>query len=277
MRWLLLQGWSFGPDFWTALRKEISVQFPGVRHDFVMGGLPYEKGGRSGEITEDSLVFHRAFDSSLSHDDACFETQDQASVLAAGGFDIALGHSLGFCHLLRLCHQGVDLKKVLAINGFTAFVQRDDWPCGIPLRVLQRMEKALLRDPLSAVHLFQCNAGMTQDESHDYLRDKSYNPLALRAGLRLLTSVDYRRTWSELTADKSFKSLILASKNDAIVPHVLTEACFGRKAPLWLEAKNRQGGHLLALLAAEEIVAALKKEFQLYENIHLESGGHGLF
>lgn len=284
MRWLLLQGWSFGPDFWTALRREISVRFPGVEHDFTMGGLPYEKGqavsagvdwnsgcreehssekkgamslyGKETAAIEASLVFH-----SVDRNAVHFETEDPQSVLVGRTFDIALGHSLGFCHLLWLCRQGMDLKKVVSVHGFTTFAQRDFFPCGVPLRVLKRMEKALSNDPSSVVHRFHCNAGMTQDQSRDYLSNRSYDPVVLIAGLRLLASVDYREIWRDLTLDKAFNSLVLANKNDAVVPEVLTEACFGKEAPLWLKTGDDRGGHLITPLTAKKIVAAIRKAF----------------
>ncbi|GBR03835.1 alpha/beta fold hydrolase [Acetobacter oeni] len=147
-------------------------------------------------------------------------------------FVVAVGHSLG---LLWLLAHGVlpASALILGINGFTRFARAADFPDGVAPRILERMEAGLGRDAGAVVRQFHVNCGLSggPDETAGLPV-----PESLRRGLHLLRHGDARALRDRVAG-------VLASRDDAIVPPALTEACFSADRISW----SRSGGHLLPL------------------------------
>lgn len=182
-----------------------------------------------------ALASRRVFDTVLTPDLGFFG-QSTSDLPARKTPLLAVGHSLGLLWLLLHAPLPPD-TLLLGINGFTRFARTDDFPAGVPPRVLDRMKRALGEDPTETVRQFHasCGPGRTDLSS-------SHAPCvpALAKGLDLLRAGDARPQTAKVAA-------VLATRDDPIVSPAMTEASFPAAAIHWAET----GGHLLPLTCPE--------------------------
>lgn len=156
---------------------------------------------------------------------------------------IAMGHSYGFAWLLQ---QPQAWHAAISINGFSRFCRRPGQPQGTPLRLLQAMQAHLESDMHGTVRDFQARCGMSAIASMDL------DQAALRQHLERLRDLDLALPHCPVLA--------LATRDDAIVPPALTQACFAR-AGCTLQEFN--GDHMTLLrepaTAADAIAAFTRK------------------
>lgn len=148
---------------------------------------------------------------------------------------IGIGHSFGHA-LLR--QKAGPWAGWVALHGFTRFCRRPGRPQGTPPRLLDAMRARLQSEPAAVLADFRrlCGSAAPLPEAPPRLQPLGDDLLALR----------------ELDLPPSaLPTLALASRDDAVVPPALTEACFAAEAELhW-----RDGGHCAWLHAASEGVA----------------------
>ncbi len=142
-----LHGWGYDASFWTPLRSHLSV----FRH-----------------VCEDAGYFGSAIQPPLP------ETPFWA-----------VGHSAGACSLLAL--NSPHCLGLVSINGFARFTSAEDFPEGVPERILQRMIRQLDRQPETVLHQFRQMCGET-----DPILPATLNHEALKAGLATLAAMDHR-------------------------------------------------------------------------------------
>lgn len=196
-RTILVHGWGFDRTFWNAVA-------PRLDETPVLIDLGFFGASRT-MISSDAPVF-------------------------------AVGHSLGLMWLLL--NGGLPPgSRVAAIGGFTRFARADDFPDGVPERILARMQSALTRDASSVVAQFRDRCGLPAGaEVPAGMPDVP----ALSAGLSLLRNGDARSCRNQVVR-------VLAARDDAIVSPAMTAACF---TPEQIETAET-GGHLLPLARPE--------------------------
>ncbi len=153
------------------------------------------------------------------------------------GKRIAVGHSLGVLWLLRESPFAWD--AFVAVNGFPRFVEGEGFGPAQPRRFVERMRRRLLQDPLQVATDFLALCGAPPPS-----RDLDVDAMA--AGLSWLLEWDARAILDTDSAPK----LILAARNDEIVPPAMTEAGFA-DVPGTTMAWHETGGHLLPVTAPE--------------------------
>ena len=127
MRILCVHGWAFGPAMWQAMNGRLV-----------------------GLMDDDALEIECA--------DLGFYGE---SHLPSGHFDLAIGHSFG---LLWLLDSGLaKFDRLVAVNGFTRFAATEDFQCGWPHRIIQRMRKGLASSADTVIAEFLKNSGLDQD------------------------------------------------------------------------------------------------------------------
>ena len=141
--------------------------------------------------------------------DLGFHRAPQAPELAREIKWIALGHSYGFAWLLQQSHPW---HAAISINGFTRFCRRPGQPEGTPVRLLHAMQAQLERDAEGTVRDFQARCGMPSTSPMDL------DHAALQEHLGRLRDLDL--------ALPDCPTLVLATRDDVIVPPALTHACF---------------------------------------------------
>lgn len=127
---------------------------------------------------------------------------------------VAVGHSLGFLWLLK--QRPFAVQALISLNGFTRFAQGEDWPDGVPARVLQRMQAGFSRAPEEVWSDFQTRCGLPP-EAHAPLGDTAH----MQEGLGWLAEWDGRTLLPDVPV------LALAGARDEIVPPALSAASFG--------------------------------------------------
>lgn len=149
-------------------------------------------------------------------------------------------HSQGLYDVLEY---GQSPKALCVINGFTCFHQRDDWPHGVPDRLLQRMIRQWGRDPQKVWADFMDRAQLDQPQWGE-----GGDLLTLEAGLKQLQTADYRQVFAALTCPiKAIYGL-----EDAIVSPALSEQAFQA-----CEVEAWQGGHFLIQSHVEQLAKTL--------------------
>lgn len=141
----------------------------------------------------------------------------------------AVGHSAGVMALL-----GQELPQCLgliAINGFAQFHESDDFPQGIPSRMIARMQRRLTTQPNDVLHSFRQSCG-----DHSPLPNAPLQSDRLYAGLERLCH-DNHRPFLDRWNGRLYS---LAGADDPLSP-----ARAGLPAPA--QTTTRQGGHLLPL------------------------------
>ncbi|BCI68185.1 alpha/beta hydrolase family protein [Acetobacter aceti] len=193
MQIVLVHGWGFAPAMWQPVRDRLGQ--PTVTPDLGFFG-PTETGLPTGQPL------------------------------------LAVGHSLGLLWLLTQTSLP-EGSVVLGINGFARFSRANDFPVGVPPRVLDRMMKGLEREAVPVLRQFRENCGLSQQETENFGNPETTR---LMDGLSLLQKGDARAQGNRVHAT-------LASRDDAIVSQAMTEASFPSERIEWLET----GGHLLPL------------------------------
>ena len=141
---------------------------------------------------------------------------------------IGIGHSFGLLWLLH--EQPLSLDGLVAVNGFSCFAARPDFPEGVSPRVIKRMQMRLKQNPAEVRREFLTRCGL--DEQED-MNDKEISEETLSKALEALLCWDCRK-------DAHKVDLVLAGRTDPITPPPMTTACFPDAAIAW-----HDGGHLL--------------------------------
>ncbi|MEO5341606.1 MAG: hypothetical protein H7837_14005 [Magnetococcus sp. MYC-9] len=164
---------------------------------------------------------------------------------------LMVGHSLGFLWLLHHLPQASwrpQCAGLVSIAGFSRFSRADDFPHGVPDRLLERMVQRLPADAVGVLQAF-CRRGGGAGTAWPLVVD----PAPLQQGLRWLQTWDGRATLAAWQGPL----FSLAAWADPIVPAALTQGCFATTE--WLEAEE----HLLPLThpaaCATQIRAALAR------------------
>lgn len=138
---------------------------------------------------------------------------------------IAVGHSLGLLWLLK---QGFGRYKALvSIQGFDCF------SCHVAPSRLAALKRGLKREPGGTLQAFWRSSGAT-----GFALPESLNARRLDEGLHWLMEWDARTEREALACPL----LVLASRDDVIVPPSMSEAIWG-EAIIW----SPDGGHVLPL------------------------------
>ncbi|WP_157991490.1 alpha/beta fold hydrolase [Caldimonas tepidiphila] len=149
---------------------------------------------------------------------------------------IGIGHSFGHA-LLRQAE--LPWQGLVALHGFSRFCRRPQQPQGTPPRLLDAMRARLQAEPQGVLADFHRLCG--SERQPPGLPDVA----ALDEDLLALRELDL--------APATVPLLALASRDDAVVPAALSEACFAGRA----ELRWRDGDHCAWLRAADEGVAQL--------------------
>lgn len=154
---------------------------------------------------------------------------------------VAVGHSYGLLWLLHECP--FVWHALVSINGFPRFSAGEDFPAGVPSRLLDRMIARFSATPETVYRDFMIRCGLSDPRTQDLDRN------ALADGLNAL------RHWDERSrmADLGPADLVLAGRADPIVPGDLTESGFAGTKIRW-----HAGGHLLPLQAPDWCAAQLR-------------------
>lgn len=168
-----------------------------------------------------------------------------ASLPAVDGPVIAIGHSLGGLKLLASPPAGC--QGLVLINSFARFAAAADFPAGVPLRMLTRMQQQLSRHAATVVTDFRQRAGSTAAIAG------TLDEAALQADLTLLMQHDCR---AELAA-WNLPLCSLAARQDTIVPPALSQASLPADTE-WHEA----GGHLLPLSEPDWCAQTIRRFLQ---------------
>lgn len=97
----------------------------------------------------------------------------------------AIGHSAGACSLLAL--EAPHCLGIISINGFARFTKAEDFPEGVPERILHRIIRQLDRQPAPVLHQFRQMCGETAP-----ILPSTLDRDALKAGLTTLAEMDHR-------------------------------------------------------------------------------------
>lgn len=202
---LLVHGWGFDASFWAPMRDALG-DIESVVWDLGFRGTP---------------TFPR---------------------LPSARSVVAVGHSYGLLWLLR--ERPVAWQTLVSINGFPRFTDGDDFPCGVPVRLLDRMIARFAETPEKVYIDFMARSGLAEPQ----VQGLDYAMLA--DGLNGL------RHWDERgrIAGLGLADLVLAGRNDPIVPGPLTENSFAGSDIRWHE-----GGHLLPIQAPLWCARQLRK------------------
>ena len=139
---------------------------------------------------------------------------------------IVAGHSLGVSWLLK---EGAKrCKGFVSMQGFDRFCPH------VPEARVAALKRGLDRDPAGTMQAFWRSCGVS-----DFAATPALNVARLREGL------DWLMHWDERAAKKALECpmLILAARDDAIVPSAMTEAVWAERKILW----SPSGGHVLPL------------------------------
>lgn len=225
MRLLCVHGWACAPSVWQPMLERLTELME----------------GQTIQLTTVDLGFY----SSESLEDL-------------GQFDLAIGHSFGLLWLLE--SQLVRFDRLIAINGFTRFSAAEDFQCGWPHRIIQRMQRQLGRDPHQVVSDFLRKAWPSTDAETSDVNNDSTKPIhfggtldveRLNWALEALLNRDGREQWRAFEGPKR----AIAATKDPIVTVEHTNACFAGSDLQWLKSDC----HLLPL-KFPEICAALVRE-----------------
>ena len=214
MRILMVHGWAFGPWIWRPMN------------------------GRLRDLLTISELELSCVDLGFFGD----------TELEFGHFDLAIGHSLGLLWLLQSSR--VSFDRLISINGFTRFSAAEDFQCGWPHRIIQRMRKRLAQDAESVSANFIEKSGATEWFNRDSISD-TCDVERLDWGLEALINGDGREQWSKFHGPRR----AIAATKDQIVSQEQTNQCFPDGDIQWLKSNC----HCLPL-KFPEICAALVRE-----------------
>ncbi|MEO5346129.1 MAG: alpha/beta hydrolase [Magnetococcus sp. YQC-9] len=201
---VLVHGWGFGAGMWRPLRRGLTTQTVQVL-------------------------------------DLGFYGRPQLEFPPDRNF-IAIGHSLGFLWLTRQLQTQPDLSSrclgLIAVNGFCRFARAEDFPAGVPRRILERMSVRLLSDPEGVLHDFLRQGGIEQPLA----LPSGVDIPALQQGLVWLTDWDSRA----LFVDWHKPLQVIASLDDRVVTPEMTRSQFDAM-PADCQCWLPDGGHLLPM------------------------------
>lgn len=165
--------------------------------------------------------------------DLGFTGRPDSPEIPTDGRRVAVGHSLGLLWLLKA--RPFTWDALVSVNGFPRFVEGDGFGPAQAPRVIERMIRRLGQDPdrVATDFLALCGAPPPQGR---------LDTAALEQGLKWLLEWDAR---AALDRDPE-PALILAARNDPVVPLAMTEAAFPDR-PGHTIAWHDDGGHLLPL------------------------------
>lgn len=226
MRILYVHGWACGPNIWKRTSQRLQALINGIDLEPTFADL--------GFFTDPELP--------------------------AGHFDLVIGHSLGVLWLLDCEH--VTFDRIVSINGFTRFSASEDFQCGWPHRIVERMRKQLAKDANAVIADFMNNAAasgfpeIASDDSGDTgqsaeAANRQVDVERLNWALEALINVDCREQWSTFQGPRR----VIAATDDKIVSVEHTNACFLNDDIQWLKSDC----HVLPL-KFPEICAALVRE-----------------
>jgi pimeloyl-[acyl-carrier protein] methyl ester esterase len=137
---------------------------------------------------------------------------------------IAVGHSLGVQWLLK--ERAGRFKALVSIQGFDRFCPH------VPSSRVAALKRGIVRDPAGTMQAFWQSCG-----APGFALPEALNAARLDEGL------DWLMHWDAESAKADLKCpvLVLAARDDAIVPPAMTEAIW--PAPVW----SPDGGHVLPL------------------------------
>lgn len=189
---IFVHGWGFSKDFWkplTSLLQELPIHF-------------IDLGFINNNPTSNDII-------------QIISEQQQNM--------IAIGHSLGILYLLKqFPHQ---FYHYVAINSFLRFSKNDDYPAGVPSRILQRMSKGIDKDaPLVLSQFYQQCRSSNIIPAH-------INLARLKTGLEYLETEDFRHALPLL----SDKLTVVASDNDPVVSAAMTKDSFKTHPVHWVQ------------------------------------------
>lgn len=151
---------------------------------------------------------------------------------------LVVAHSFG-C-LWVMTHPALRGVPLVAVNGFSRFSQSQDFPHGVPVRVLDRMLARLAEDPAGVVGAFRERIGAPV-------------PSGQLDVTRLMTDLRRLRDEDARSAPDIQLNVALASEDDPLVPLAMAHDCF----PARLQTCPR-GGHLLPLTEPLCVAAAIR-------------------
>ena len=191
MKLVFMHGWSFDSSFWTPL------------HDAL--GRP-------------EAVFVE-----------CGYTGKPVSLTLPDTPYLAITHSAGT--LACLAGRAPLCRGLVAFNGFARFSQAEDYPQGIPLRILARMKSRLMRDPVGVVRQFR-------QQFDPFIPCETPHVSTLLAGLDSLIDSDARSA----ALERGTEITCISGRNDPLLSPAMTEASFPHATHHACD-----GGHLLPL------------------------------
>jgi pimeloyl-[acyl-carrier protein] methyl ester esterase len=183
---VLAHGWGFDHHFWRRMQAELT-DFETMTLDFGFFGAPRMIAPPSGRKI------------------------------------IAIGHSYGGLWFMK--NRPFAWDHLIVINGFPRFVAGDDFPQGVPVAQVERMQQGLAQAPNELVEGFRQRCG---------------NQEPLPEGMdvaRLQQSLDHLRNWDCRPAPVA---MALCGQSDKVVPMALSAAAFTEDSIAW-----HPGGHLL--------------------------------
>lgn len=215
MKILCVHGWAFGPELWRPMIDRLT--------DLMIG-----------------------LDLEVSCADLGFYGQD---CIPSGHFDLAIGHSFGMLWLLE--SRLVKADRLVSINGFTRFSAAEDFQCGWPHRIVQRMRKGLGANYPKVIREFLANSAATGWTDSIGLSPETADVERLDWALEALINSDGREQWSAFDGPQR----VIAATRDQIVTREHTQQCFPDGDIQWLKSEC----HCLPL-KFPEICAALIRE-----------------
>ncbi|MCX5616914.1 biotin synthase [Bombella sp. TMW 2.2559] len=153
----------------------------------------------------------------------------------------AVGHSAGACSLLAL--DAPHCLGLISINGFARFTRTENFPEGVPERILHRMIRQLDRQPEPVLHQFRQMCGEA-----DPALPATLDHDALKAGLSALAAMEHRPLLSRWKG----RLHSLHSPDDPLSP---------ARNGLGLDAASISlpGGHLLPCTHPQDCAALLTR------------------
>lgn len=138
---------------------------------------------------------------------------------------IGIGHSLGFSRLLSLPLQGF-----VSLSGFVRFCAHSPLQVGTSIRVMDRMITKFETDPKMVLKDFYKKCALENPLTDPFIR---FNKKQLLDDLKFMKKMDLTSKFRALNVPV----LVLAAKDDLIVPFALTKETFDSYIAL------EKGGH----------------------------------
>ncbi len=165
---------------------------------------------------------------------------DEDFTMPEGKF-IGIGHSLGGLWLLK--HYPEQMIGFISVASFNCFYKY------IPEQILDSMKRNMVQNSVDQVKEFWHHAGL--DQSGGF---KNLKPAKLIEGLSWLSK------WDAETPN-GLPVMVLASRNDHIVPRRMTEKIWGEYPIKWIDT----GGHMLPITQSEWCTEHIKSFINEYE------------